>query len=269
LLQDEDVLTLNRAGLTVLQAKIYLSLLKNGKQTIKSISELASVDRANTYREVLKLQKIALIKKIIDTPSFYEAIPLEDGIPLLLANKEEEYKTTKKETDRLMEKFKASPSGSLEKVSDDFVLIPKKNAFMQSAMQNIQAAQISNYTISSMNRFSQALVYTFELHKDALKKGVRIKVIVEKPKAGKPLNKAISDLMAYPNFELRYVASPPEVLGACFDSKKVAVLLYPSANVQDSPCLTTHHQSLVKLFLNYFDDLWHSAAPMLLADYEN
>ncbi len=260
--QDEDALILNRAGLTVLQAKMYLALVRNGKQTIKGISELASIDRANTYREILKLQKIGLVKKIIDVPSFYEAIPVDHGIPLLLAYKEEEYETTKKETQSLIEKFKVYPSAAPEKISDNFVLIPKKNAFMANSMGNIQSAKTSNYTITNLTRFSQALVYTFEIHKSVLEKGVRTKVIIEKPKAGKPLNKAILKLMVYPNFELRYTLCPPQVLGACFDSKKVGILLDPSANVQDSPCFTSSHRSIVTLFLNYFEHLWDSATPI-------
>ncbi len=260
--QEQGIDKLNRAGLTLLQAKIYLALFQNGKQTVKTLSEIASIDRANAYREILKLQKIGLIIRIIGIPNLYEALPIDRAIPLLLSYKKEEYEETKKEAEDLLRKYKYPLMASFEKLDARFIMIPKKNAFLESAKRNIESAQITNDTISNLKRFSQALGDTLDLHKSALKRGVRTRVIVEKPRDEKSIGRALCDLMEYPDFEMRCTPNLPQVLGACFDGKIVAILIDPLASVQESPCLTTDHSSFVKLFQNYFNDLWDSGKPI-------
>ena len=225
--QEQDIGTLSHVGLTPLQAKIYLTLFQNGRQTVKLLSERANVDRANAYRELLKLYKIGLVKKVISAPNLYEALPIEVAISLLLSYKEDEYKKTKKEAEALLRKCRCHSTASFEKLDQFFNHVPKRNAFMGSAKSNRESAQITNDTISNLKRFSQALEVNMETHKNALKHGVRTRIIVEKPKERKALHRAIRNLMACPNFEIRYTIIPPQVLGACFDGKTIAVLTDP------------------------------------------
>lgn len=260
--QEKKILTLTRAGLTVLQAKIYLALVMNGRQTVKSLSEIAKVDRANTYREILSLQKIGLAIKKVDRPSLYEALSLDNAIPLLLAYQKEEFEETKKEAEDLLKKFKESPDNLRVKTEDEFILVPKKNAFRRSSIDNIKNAQISNDTVSNLKRLTQALPHSFESHKIALRNGVRTRVIIERPQNQRSISRFIWKLMAYPNFELRYTLTPPKVLGVCFDNKTVGILTDPSADIWNSSVFITNHRSFVTLFQNYFDSQWNSAIPI-------
>jgi sugar-specific transcriptional regulator TrmB len=259
---EQKIPILTRSGLTLLQAKIYLALIANGKQTVKSLSQTAKVDRANTYREILRLQKIGLVIKKVNTPSLYEPLSLDDAIPLLLAYKKEEYEETKKEAENLLKKSK-EPSNELKLRSEnEFILIPKKNAFKKSSINNIKNAQVSNSTITNLKRLSQALPESFESQKLALQRGIRTRMIIEKPQNEKAISKSILKLMEYPNFELRYTLTPPKVLGACFDNQTVAILTEPSADIWNSPVLCTNHESFVALFQNYFESQWDSAIPL-------
>ncbi len=259
---EDKVQILTRSGLTSLQAKIYLSLVLNGRQTVKSLSQNAKVDRANTYRQLLKLQKIGLVIKKINTPSLYEPLSLDDTIPLLLAYKKEEFEETKKEAEKLLKKSKEPTDSPNVGSEEEFILIPKKNAFKKSSISNIKNAQISNNTITNLKRLSQALPESFESQKIALQNGVRTRIIIEKPQNKKAISKYIWKLMGYPNFELRYTLMPPKVLGACFDNKTVAILTDPSADIWNSPVLCTNHESFVTLFQNYFESQWNSAVPL-------
>jgi sugar-specific transcriptional regulator TrmB len=260
--QEKKILTLTRAGLTVLQAKIYLALVMNGRQTVKSLSEIAKVDRANTYREILSLQKIGLAIKKVDRPSLYEALSLDNAIPLLLAYKKEEFEEIQKEAEDLLKKHQDSPDNLGVKTEDEFIIIPKKNAFRKSSIGNIKSAQISNDTLSNLKRLTQALPHSFESHKIALQNGVRTRIIIEKPQNQRSLSKYIWKLMAYPNFELRYTLTPQKVLGVCFDNKTVCILTDPSADIWNSPVFMTNHRSFVTLFQNYFESQWNSAIPI-------
>ena len=259
---EQKIQILTRSGLTLLQAKIYLALVVNGKQTVKSLSQTAKVDRANTYREILGLQKIGLVIKKVNMPSLYEPLSLDDAIPLLLSYKKEEYEETKKEAENLLNKSKEPSEELTIRSEDEFLLIPKKNAFRKSSINNIKNAQVSNSTITNLKRLSQALPESFESQKIALQRGVRTRMIVEKPQNEKGISKFVWKLMAFPNFELRYTLTPPKVLGACFDNKTVAILTDPSADIWNSPVLCTNHASFLTLFQDYFERQWDSAIPI-------
>ena len=260
--QEQKIRILTYAGLTLLQAKIYLALVMNGRQTVKSLSEIAKVDRANTYREILSLQKIGLVIKKVDRPSLYEALSLDDAIPLLLIYKKEEYEEIQKEAEDLLKRCKDSPDTLSVKTEDEFIIIPQKNAFRKSSIDNIKNAQISNDTISNLKRLTQALPHSFESHQSALRNGVRTRVIIEKPQNQKSISRFIWKLMTYPNFELRYTVTPPTVLGVCFDNKTVCILTDPSADIWNSPVFITNHRSFVTLYQNYFESQWDSAIPI-------
>jgi sugar-specific transcriptional regulator TrmB len=260
--QEQKILTLTRAGLTVLQAKVYLALTTYGRQTVKDLAGVAKIDRSNTYREVLKLQRIGLVVRKIDTPNLYEAIPLESAISHLLACKQEEYEKTKKDAEDLLKSCKGPVNSLKENTDEDFFLIPKNCGFKKTSINNIRKAQVSNDTISCLKRLSQALPESSESQKIALKNGVRTRMIIDKPPNMKSISRQIWDLLEYPNFELRYTLEPPKVLGVCFDDKTASILINPSADIWDSSVLVTSHQSFVTLFQTYFNSLWNSAVPI-------
>lgn len=260
--QEQQILTLTRAGLTTLQAKVYLALARHGRQTVKSLAGIAKIDRSNTYREVIKLQSIGLVVKKLDTPNLYEALPLENAISHLLACKKEEYEETKKEAEDLLKKC-AVPLDSINEGTDqDFFLIPKRCGFRKTSIERIKKAQVSNDTISCLKRLSQALPESFESQKIALQNGVRTRMIIDKPPNMKSISKLIWNLLEYPNFELRYTLEPPKVLGVCFDDKTASILINPSADIWDSSVLVSNHQSFVTLFQTYFNQLWNLAVPI-------
>jgi sugar-specific transcriptional regulator TrmB len=244
-----------------LQSKIYLTLVRSGRLTVKQLANEAGVDRANTYREILDLEKIGLVKKAIAMPCIFEAAPLRDATSILLDRKVSEFKEIEKATKELLEKFSHAGNANLQD-DRDFVLVPAKAVFVNTAIRNISNTQVSNETITNLKRFSQGLSWAFEAHKEALKKGVKTRIIVERPVNEKAVSEEMYALMAYPNFQMKYVLMPNVVLGACFDSAKVSILVDPTANVTDSASLRSNHRSLIMLFQNYFEDLWKSGIPI-------
>ena len=83
-IQDKDVETLTSLGLTVLQAKVYLALVKSGDLTIKEISKNADVARQDLYRITSELQKLGLVERLITIPTKFRAMELTHGISILL-----------------------------------------------------------------------------------------------------------------------------------------------------------------------------------------
>lgn len=258
---DEDISVMNQAGLTVMQAKIYLSLLKLNTAPIKDIAIEANIDRANCYRTILMLQDIGLVSLIVGRPNLYVATPFKLGVNFLLAQQKKKYERVKKQTTKLLQRFGNQPiKNDLEK--KNFSIIPKKTRFINRTIKIISTSQKSIKCISSFERFSQALNYSFESHKSALNRGVLEQTIIEKPNNEQKISQNLRVLMGYSNFEIRYLISLPEALGACVDNIHVGILVDPQKNIKESDLLSSTHPSLIAMFNEYFKNLWSSATDL-------
>ena len=103
---DEDTKLLTRLGLTELQAQVYLTLAKMGKATLRDISSASKADRANVYRVITRLLELNLIEKLLSTPTVFRALPLADGIKMLLEKKDQEHNDIKAKSRALLLLYK-------------------------------------------------------------------------------------------------------------------------------------------------------------------
>ena len=82
---------LTHLGLTTNQAKVYLALVQLGQaSSAKSISKVSNVSREQVYTILPKLQRIGFVKKILSTPTRYEAVPVEDVFSILFDERTQE-----------------------------------------------------------------------------------------------------------------------------------------------------------------------------------
>ena len=90
---DEPIQTFMSLGLTFLQAKLYLTLVKLGNSggEVRKISRESNIARQDVYRILPQLEKLGLAVKIIASPTIYCATPLENGFSMLLNQKTDEY----------------------------------------------------------------------------------------------------------------------------------------------------------------------------------
>ena len=81
---------LEKLGLTIVQAKVYLATIDAGPSTAKQISKVAKVAREDVYRVMPSLQTLGLIKKRISKPAIFEAIRPEDATTFLIDRRKKE-----------------------------------------------------------------------------------------------------------------------------------------------------------------------------------
>ncbi|HLN90039.1 MAG TPA: helix-turn-helix domain-containing protein [Candidatus Binatia bacterium] len=75
---------LSNFGLTVNQAKVYVSIVQYGKTHVSQISKETQLHRQDIYKLLPKLEKMGLITKTIDQPFMIEAIPVEKALDSLV-----------------------------------------------------------------------------------------------------------------------------------------------------------------------------------------
>ena len=97
-LSESDIQALTNIGLTKLEAKVYLTLVRSGGLTAKSISNVSGIARQDIYRLTNDLMKKALVKKELNIPNNFEAIRLAEGIKILENEKDKERLESKKKT---------------------------------------------------------------------------------------------------------------------------------------------------------------------------
>lgn len=93
---EEDAETLAAIGLTSTQAKVYLTLASLRQAKARTIYKNSGVPRQDIYRILTELEGKSLVEKIIAAPTEFRAIPLQDGLSVLLKHKAHEYKEIEK-----------------------------------------------------------------------------------------------------------------------------------------------------------------------------
>ena len=96
-------------GLTPVQAQAYLTLLKLGHATAKSISSSSDMNRVDIYRALRHLKKFGIVEEKLGNPTEFVAVEPEQALDILIASKlrvVDRLRTTKPELWRMLHDFK-------------------------------------------------------------------------------------------------------------------------------------------------------------------
>lgn len=261
--EDEDIEALTSLGLTMLQAKVYLTLVESESATIKDISKDTGIARQDLYRITSELQECGLIEQIITKPVMYKAIPLTSGISILLNDMQRKRSESNKKVAKLIQRFKTKEVTAKTKgEKNQFVLVPGKNALILKERILLTTTKKSLSLITSKQRFSQKLYSLAEEFQKAVSKGVNIRILMDKTDTEKYRglsNKLAKNYKDSPSFEVRYITAPPPVVMAVFDNKEVIIVASANSGLAESPALWSNNLSLVELAHSYFEMMWLTA----------
>ncbi len=253
----EDIEALNSLGLTSVQARVYLVLNTMGKATIKTIAKMANIARQDTYRITSELHELSIVEKIISNPAEYRAIPIRDGIDILIQRKHRESSEAYSRAMQFLQRHKhemvnAKPQESMPQ----FALVPENEALIIKLKRGAETAQRSIDTTLTWKKFSQGIEILSEVYQKALRKGVEIRVAVEKPEYIKSWDKTTQALMRNPLFKLRTIPIPPSGIVAIYDQKEMLLATSAVGNIAGSPALWSDNPSLISVSQEYFELIW-------------
>lgn len=260
LFEHEDTQTLTKLGLTGSQAKVYLALIKLGKANARTLWKAVKVSRQDVYRLLTELREIGLIEKILETPTEFKAVSIEDGVSILIERKTKEVFGLQKEGDSLIQKFKESNlSVTLEPDESQYILIPEGEVLALRLNKAIESTQKSIDIISSMKSFAKGLYFTVEELNKALRRGVKIRWVINKPEDPKSWSEIVQALTKNPHFKIRTIPNSPYVRFGVCDKKEVFMAFFPKRDVLESPTLWSTNISFVKMVQSFFDTIWSTA----------
>ncbi|CAJ36986.1 TrmB family transcriptional regulator [Methanocella arvoryzae] len=118
---DEKTLSkLSMFGMTEYESKVYLTLLVKGAQEASKVSRYSGLPRPHTYSVLKTLQMRGLVTVIPESVNRYRAVPLDEGLDLLIEEKEKQFSSLRIARDQLLSEIKpkeAIPDGSHSIVS--------------------------------------------------------------------------------------------------------------------------------------------------------
>ncbi len=257
-LQSSKLQVLVDLGLTQVQARLYLALVKFGPSRILAVSKNSNVARPEIYRNFAKLQELGLVEKIIKRPIEYRAIPMEEGLSLLLKTKTRKYQKVRAETRSLLRtaKMEKRETEKLETEEPQFVLVPKVK-IIDRINDAIENAELSIDAVLSWRRFSRGMVNSFtESIENAMAKKVKIRFIVEIPLKNKASEQLIEFFKESSGCQIRCTPHNPETIFGIYDEKEAFIIIVSKADLSDSSALWSNSKSLIALASNYFELLW-------------
>ena len=88
---DENTDLLLNLGLSLNQAKIYLTILKLEKTPVAKLAKFSKVRREDVYRNLPALEKMGLIERLLGKPAEVRATPISDALTFLVAEEESKF----------------------------------------------------------------------------------------------------------------------------------------------------------------------------------
>ncbi len=261
LLQEEAVQTLVNLGLTVLQAKVYIALARSGASTGRVTAKLAKVASQDVYRVLTELQEKGLVEKIISKPNKYRAIPVKEGLLMLLQRRKKQTEELNRAVFELSNSFLTINVPEDKRETGTFVLIPQGEPIENRLVGVWKTAQKS---IDLMNDFQEGIVWyekNFELNIKALNRGVKIRDLLSKTQKRYHITKTFSVLLERkPEFQVRYLDFPPPAKLMIKDRKEVFISTTREINSLNYPCLWSNNPIVVQIIQQWYDIMWEKSS---------
>jgi len=250
--EDEPTQTFINLGLSYLQAKVYVTLLKIGGvgAEVRKIANFSAIARQDVYRILPTLQKMGLVEKVIANPTMYRPLPLEEGISILMKMKTEQYQDTQKKAKLVLENF-VTPQILHKEDTSQFIITSAKALFLKRVSEDIAKAESTIDIIYSHERLRTIVFHGFNELRKVTAKGIKVRAISCKTD-DEHLDKNLQILSKSTSFELRFIKQGIPVGLVIFDNKEVNIRTMNTI----VPSLWTNNPNVVKLSKFYFDCLW-------------
>jgi sugar-specific transcriptional regulator TrmB len=256
----EMVETLTQLGLTLNQARAYLTLSIIGPSGAKTLSGASKITRQDIYRVMLSMEQTGIIEKVLGKPTVYRAIPIEQAALIMLGRRNAELKQLHTKTQRLVHSLENhSAEKGKQSVEKQFVIIPGKEVIIQRLGDALQKIKRSLDVVTSRERLSPALLEFRKRYEEALDRGVTIRIAAEKSFLPKTTVEVIQKLMKKTGFEVRFFAYPPEAVISIFDGAEASVTVRGVANTPKASALWSNEASFVAMAQSYFTSKWNES----------
>jgi len=260
-LEEIENKTLRHLGLSPLQIRIYLILIKYGRLNSKAISKISNISRPDVYRIMASLQKMGLVQRIINTPAMFEVSPTEQAIPALLECKTNEIINLGEETNNLIETLNIiinSKNFKKYEVDSEMTLIPATKVILGKRIKLIQNTKKNIDLIYTWKRYTYFFPFIVEPIIKALKRGVKLRLIIENTTNITPTceDKKFFRTINSKGSSIKFIYYHPPAIMSIYDKKHLLMPMSSIAAPCEAPVLISNNNGLVAMATAYFENIW-------------
>jgi len=249
--ENEGFQILTGLGLNVLEAKVYLALVKIDEASAKTISKASNISQPDVYRVLSKLENKGLVERIIALPNRFKATPINEGVAVLLQRRDTQSALLHKQETELVQHFKGKVmTTETREEAGQFILVPGAHIHrIKNAVENAQSLVLC---FTTLDMFRKVRFITEDVWKRGVKRHVNYQFIIGKPHEEQVTLELDPLLRDNKFFSLKFVvASMPCVI--LVDKKEV--FLRTEINLE-APVLWSNNPCIVEMFQKYFETLW-------------
>ncbi|MGD0072471.1 MAG: helix-turn-helix domain-containing protein [Candidatus Bathyarchaeia archaeon] len=268
---DEGAQILLNLGLSYSQVRMWLTICRLGEANITEIAKHAKIDRAEGSRTIQKLQKLGLIDEIIDVPRRFKAMPVKEGVSVLLHRRELEYQNlvnrakffTKHDADELKESIDNNAR---------IVALNGHDRVFEYVKRASGGVEESSDLCGDWQGFRHMIYENVENLNKMRKKGVRFRIIIERPHNDHISSEFTKFASKNLNVEIRvFEQSEVPLFVWIFDKKEIVFAIRPASDFRlpkesQAPVIASNAPALIHMGQTYFDQIWVNARPLKIDD---
>ncbi len=257
---EEEALT--SLGLTLSQAKVYLTLAKRGPLKVASISQASKIRREHLYGLLKSLERKGLVEKELGVTIVYAAAPLNVTLPMLVKDKQLEFSKLEKNISSLVANYEKEKvqSTTFTQFKPEICVASNRNRILNKVQVYFEAAKVQVDLAHTWKRFVQFWDHYEDTLGEAMRRGVRVRQIVEFPFEEKqPDDSLLREVFTNRMFELKL---SPSVGGnfAVLDMEKMFMSSTCSrGKFAQTPLIFSNYEGFIGILQNYFELSWRNS----------
>jgi sugar-specific transcriptional regulator TrmB len=253
-------------GLTSSQARVYMTLVRNGPSRVAAISQSSGIHRAHLYEILQSLEKMGFIEKNLEEGT-YRPAPLKESALVLVKHRQQEMSKLETEINAIVESL-PEPTQSLD-AKPEILLVSNKNRTLSLGQKSLESAKSTIDLMHSWTRFSQLWQFYDATFVSVMSRGISIRQIVETPKCTIHVQRFLNKkIFKNKLLKLRFV---PETGGnfSVIDNNRLLLSTTTShESLGESPFIFSNCEGLVGLLRNYFELSWKSSLTLSQLSFE-
>jgi sugar-specific transcriptional regulator TrmB len=275
-LGQEDLLEeLEAFGLSLNQAKIYLSILQTGSISVGKIAESTKLHRQDIYKTMPKLEKMGLIARRLGKPVYIEAIPMEKALNALVATERKNANARITRLKGLMKRLVKATGKHLAKpepFEEDgwFTLLSTDAEIKNMANYTFENARKECNMVLSLEMIKQRMYYFHDYFQTLAKNKVRTRLIIETPNSLSLVEKTIEEVGPHKdNFTVKVVNKETPIPYFVIDQNEVWISR-KKLTESGIPCvLWTNSKNITQFRQENFEKAWNNSEAITIFPKEN
>jgi sugar-specific transcriptional regulator TrmB len=246
-------------GLSLNQARIYLTILKLEKTTVGQLAKFSKVRREDVYRILPALEKMGLTERLLGKPTQIRATPISDALTFLVAEEksksDERLSGMRSTVQRLSLK---DWKQQLTREESIYILIGDKKAILAKTSRLIRNTKEEVALIADKGRLMPAVSQFSDECKQAIKNGAQIRLIFEGDTLDVLLKEKVNKLIDGASVQIKFHREPLNHF-IMSDDKEALITTSKESGLGESPSLWTNNSNLLGVLRNSFESDWEKA----------